>query len=86
MGYNPGFNLGFDPSFGERGRGYVATKEVMGAVSAMEEAVVAKAAMATGATMTMAMGNMLTAAGVAHMEEDTVVAVMGGLWRATSQP
>jgi hypothetical protein len=65
----------------------VATREVVGAVSSMEEAVVAKATMATGDTMTTAMGSMLTAAGVAHIEEDTVVAVVGGgLWRATSQP
>jgi hypothetical protein len=55
----------------------VATREVVGAVSAMEEAVVGKAAMDTGATMTTAMGSMLTAAGVAHTEEDTVVAVVG---------
>jgi hypothetical protein len=64
----------------------VATREIVGAVSAMEEAVVAKAAMTTGATTTMATGSMLTAASVARTEEDTVVAVVGGLWRATSQP
>jgi hypothetical protein len=56
----------------------MATREVVGAVSAMEEAVVAKAAMATGATTTTAMGSMLAVVGVTHTEEDMVVAVVGG--------
>jgi hypothetical protein len=57
----------------------VATREVMGAVSAMEESVVAKVDMATGATTTTATGSMLMVAGVARTEEDAVVTVVGGL-------
>jgi hypothetical protein len=57
----------------------VATSEVVGVALAMEVAVVTMAAMATGATMTLAMGSRLLAVDVAPTEEDTPTVVVVGV-------